>query len=239
MTKKLGIMQPYFLPYIGYFQLINMVDEYVLYDNIQFTKKGWIHRNRMLQNGEVEYFTLPLKKDSDYLDIVDRNLTDDWENEKIKILRKIEANYRKTPQFQQFFPFVKSIFDYKNKNLFDFIYNSIKMMNEYLEIKTPIIVSSELPSSIKDIKSQDKVLAICKARSATEYINSSGGIELYDINEFKKQNIELKFYKAKEIQYQQFNNIFAPYLSILDVCMFCDKENVFNYLNEYEFLINQ
>ena len=65
------------------------------------------------------------------------------------------------------------------------------MINEYLEIETPIIVSSELPSYIKDIKSQDKVLAICKERSATEYINSSGGIELYDISEFRKQNIEI------------------------------------------------
>lgn len=234
--KSLGIMQPYFLPYIGYFQLINAVDEYVLYDNIQFTKKGWIHRNRMLQNGQPAYFSLPIKKDSDYLDIVLRNLSDESAKEKGKILRKIEANYRKAPFFEEFFPVVKQILDHDDKNLFNFIYHSIKVVNEYLEIDTPIVISSTLPDTIKELKSQDKVLAICKERNADVYINSSGGMELYDVNVFDQQNVALRFYRTKDIQYGQFKNDFVPYLSILDVCMFNPKGRVIEMLNEYEFV---
>lgn len=234
--KKIGIMQPYFLPYIGYFQLMKMVDEFVLYDNIQFTKKGWIHRNRMLQNGKDEYFTLPLKKDSDYLDVAERVLSEDFKNEKIKLLRKIEANYRKAPHFEVFYPVVKNIFDFNNQNLFYFIHNSIKTMNDYLGITTPIVISSKLPGDLKILKAQDKVIAICKACNASNYINPSGGVELYNVASFKELDIELQFFKSKSIQYKQFDDEFVPFLSILDVCMFNDKQTISNYLNQYEFL---
>jgi len=75
---KIAIMQPYFFPYIGYFQLVNSVDEFVIYDNIQFTKKGWINRNRILVNQNEDYISLPLKKDSDYLNVNQRFLSDAW-----------------------------------------------------------------------------------------------------------------------------------------------------------------
>ena len=109
---KLGIMQPYFFPYIGYFQLINSVDTFVIYDNIQFTKKGWIHRNRFLQNGKDTMFTLPIKKDSDYLDIDQRFLSENFGPECDKLLRKIEGAYKKAPYFNDVFPIVKSIFTF-------------------------------------------------------------------------------------------------------------------------------
>lgn len=235
--KKLGIMQPYFLPYIGYFQLVNMVDEFVLYDNIQFTKKGWIHRNRVLQNGSAEYISLPLKKDSDYLDVAERFISDTFEQEKNKLLRKIESNYKKAPQFNVFFPIIESVFQCKDDNLFLFIFNSIKIINKYLEIDTPVIISSDLSKGLKSLKSQDKVIAICKERDADIYINSSGGLELYNIDDFKNEEIKLQFFKSKTIEYPQFNNDFVPFLSILDVCMFSSKKDIQNYLQEYELII--
>ena len=91
---KLAIMQPYIFPYIGYFQLINAVDKFVVYDNIKFTKKGWVNRNRILVNGKDEYITLPLKKDSDFLNILQRVLSDTFNEERNKILRKIKASYK-------------------------------------------------------------------------------------------------------------------------------------------------
>src|SRR4030042_5533275 len=96
---KIAIMQPYFLPYIGYFQLMNAVDEFVIYDNIEFSKKGWINRNRILVNGKDSYITIPLKKDSDYLDVRDRYLAETWSSEKIKMLKRIIGSYRKAPRF--------------------------------------------------------------------------------------------------------------------------------------------
>jgi len=234
--KTIGIMQPYFFPYIGYFQLINMVDEFILYDDVQFTKKGWFHRNRMLTNGKDEYFTLPLKKDSDFLDVNQRFLAEDFEVQKTKLLRKIEGNYKKSPFFEEFFPVVHDIFNYSNTNLFSYILNSIEILNRYLEITTPITTSSSLPKSIKNLRAQDKVIEINRVLGATVYINSSGGIELYNSGEFKKNGIDLKFYRSNYIKYPQYRNEFVPYLSILDMCMFNSKQHVQNYLNEFKLI---
>lgn len=232
--KAIGIMQPYFLPYIGYFQLINMVDEFVIYDNIEYTRKGWINRNRMLQNGKDEYFTLPLKKDSDYLHVNQRVLSDNFNKDKNRVLRKIEANYRKAPQFKTVFPIISEIFHCDSKNLFDYIYNSICSINSYLGINTKIIISSGLSVNTEEFKAQEKVLAICKELNAEKYINPIGGVELYDKEAFQEQGIELSFIESLPIEYKQFNNEFVPWLSILDVLMFNEKKKVQEYLNKYE-----
>ena len=141
---KLAIMQPYFFPYIGYFQLINAVDEFVIYDNIEFTKKGWINRNRILVNGKDEFITLPLKKDSDYLNVNQRFLSDTWSLDKKKILNKIVEYYRKAPQFDQVYPLVEKCFNSDETNLFSFIYNSINQILQYLSISTKISISSKI-----------------------------------------------------------------------------------------------
>ncbi|MDY0090959.1 MAG: WbqC family protein [Flavobacteriaceae bacterium] len=234
--KTIGIMQPYFLPYIGYFQLINMVDEFVLYDAIEFTKRGWIHRNRMLLNGSDEYFTLPLKKDSDYLCVNQRFLTENFQEFRAKLLRKIEQNYKKAPYFEAFFPYLLEILDYKETNLFDYIFNSIQVVNKYLGITTPIIISSSLPEEITQLKGQEKVLELCKQLKADIYINSSGGVALYQKEVFKQHNITLKFFRTDTIEYKQFNHPFVHFLSILDVVMFNSKEQILTYLNSYHFI---
>jgi hypothetical protein len=232
--KKIGVMQPYFLPYVGYFQLIYMVDEFVLYDNIEFTKKGWINRNRMLQNGKSEYFTLPLRKGSDYLDVSQRFLADTSEIELSKILRRITANYRKAPFFRDFYPVLEDVFLSKKKNLFEFIYQSIQSVLNYLDIETSIIVSSDLSNEISFLKKEKKVLEICKALNASSYINPSSGKDLYNKNEFKVENINLEFCKTKSIKYTQFKNDFIEHLSIIDVCMFNDKQTVKSFLKDFD-----
>lgn len=227
---KIAIMQPYFFPYIGYFQLIQNVDEFIVYDNIQFTKKGWINRNRILVNGNESYLTLPLKKDSDYIDIKDRYITEDWTLERKKIINKIKETYIKAPYFQTVFPLIEEIINFENKNLFQFIYNSLKQINNYLDIKTPLIVSSSIEIN-HSLKAEDKVIALCKARLANNYINPIGGIELYNKEIFKEEGLELQFLKTNNIIYPQFKNEFVPFLSIIDVMMFNNKENVLEYLN--------
>ena len=103
---KLAIMQPYFMPYIGYFQLINSVDKFIIYDNIQYTKKGWINRNRILVNGKDQLITLPIKKDSDYLDVIERELSESWDKDKNKMLNVIKSSYSKSPYFQEVFSLI-------------------------------------------------------------------------------------------------------------------------------------
>jgi len=232
MKKTIAIMQPYFFPYIGYFQLINSVDEFVIYDNIQYTKKGWINRNRILVNGKDQLITLPIKKNSDYLNVVERELSESWGKDKIKIINVIKSSYSKAPYFQETFELISKCLNNSEVNLFRFIYNSIVLINDYLEIKTPIVISSTIEAD-HTLKSQDKVLSLCKEQNTDIYINSIGGVELYDKEVFKQNNIELNFIKSNPIQYKQFNNEFVSWLSIIDVMMFNSKEQIKEYLNSY------
>ncbi len=223
-------MQPYLFPYIGYFQLMNAVDEFIVYDNIQFTKKGWINRNRILVNGTDSYITLPLKKDSDYLDVKDRYLSDDWKNESKKMLNRITECYRKAPYFESVFPLIEKSLLFDDNQLFNFIFNSLNLTKDFLDIKTSFVISSTIPIN-HQYKSTEKVIALCKNQNATTYINPIGGVELYNKEEFKKEGLELKFIKANEIIYPQFENDFIPYLSIIDVMMFLSKENIKKLIN--------
>ncbi|NGX84748.1 WbqC family protein [Aequorivita sp. KMM 9714] len=234
--KKIGIMQPYFLPYIGYFQLMEMVDEFVIYDNIEFSKASWIRRNRMLQNGKDAFFTLPIKKDSDFLDVDQRYLADNFDKEAGRLLRRIEANYSKAPYFNDFFPVVQEIIFCKERNLFDYILNSVYCIKDYLKIETPIKVFSKLGKDVHLLRAQDKVIGVCKALQATHYINSFGGKHLYDSESFQKENLQLLFFRTSQIEYSQFENDFIPFLSIMDVCMFNDVSQVREYLKHFEII---
>lgn len=226
-------MQPYFLPYIGYFQLINHVDKFVIYDEIQFTKKGWIHRNRMLMNNKDFMFSLSLKKDSNYLNIIDRQLSDNFKVDSLKLLSQIHNVYRKAEMFPQVFPLIEKILNYDDTNLFYFVKHSLEVVCDYLDIKTPLVVSSSLEYD-NTLKSQDKVIAICKAMSAYEYINPIGGTDLYDTKSFAAANIELSFIKPNDISYNQFQNEFIPFLSILDVIMFNSKEQIMSHISNFK-----
>ncbi len=216
-------MQPYFLPYIGYYQLIAAVDLFIVYDNIKYTKKGWINRNRMLQNGEDVMFTLPLKSDSDFLDVRERELSPGFNRE--KFLGQISGAYRRAPYFEQTFPLVERIVRCEEQNLFKFIHHSLVMTCEHLGISTEIRISSGIDID-HGLKGQDKVLALCKAVGADVYINAIGGAELYAKDEFSSNGIELKFIKSKPLEYRQFGNEFVPWLSIMDVMMFNSAEEI-------------
>ena len=214
---RLAIMQPYFFPYIGYFQLIAAVDMFIVYDNIKYTKKGWINRNRMLQNGKDVMFSLSLKSDSDYLDVRERELAVDFNCD--KLLNQFKGAYRRAPYFAQTYPLVEQIVWHEDANLFRYLHHSIVKSCEHLGIKTKIRISSDIAID-HDLKNQDKVLALCAAVGASTYVNAIGGVELYSKVAFQEKGIELKFIKSKRFEYTQFDNEFVPWLSIIDVMMF-------------------
>lgn len=232
MTKKIGIMQPYFLPYMGYWQLLNYVDEFVLYDNIQYTKKGWINRNRFLQNGSDALFSLPLKADSDFLPVTERELSETFDRE--KLIRQLREAYRKAPHFAENFPVIGEIINCPHNNLFDYIENSILKICDYLDITTPIVISSEIPIQHEALKAKDKVMALCHALGAPNYINPIGGLDLYDRASFQKDGINLSFMRSRVLNYKQFDHDFVPYLSIVDVLMFNSRDTTINFLKEYD-----
>lgn len=228
-------MQPYLFPYIGYWQLINAIDQFVVYDNIQFSKRGWFHRNNILLNGQKILFTVPLKKDSDVLNVSERFLADNAEKTVEKICAQIRDAYRKAPFFEEVYPQVEAILKYKEKNLFLYIFNSIKELCRLLGIDTPIIVSSTIDIN-HGLKSQEKVLAIAKAMNATGYLNPIGGTELYECSPFEANGVELMFLKSKLPEYRQYGELFIPYLSIIDVMMFNSKGQIRKMLDEYTIL---
>lgn len=227
---KVAIMQPYIFPYIGYFQLLNFVDQFVIYDNIQFTKKGWINRNRILSNGKDEYISIPLKKGSDYANIDQRFLSDDWANDKKKIFNKIKSNYEKAPYFKENFHIIEDCLNYESQNLFDFIFHSLQTFCSFFDINTKLLVSSQVTHN-SELKSAERVISICKSLEASQYINPIGGKELYDYNFFSQNGITLNFLEAYKKNYPQFNNEFVPYLSIIDMLFFLPKNQIKNMIN--------
>ncbi len=231
--RAVAIMQPYFLPYIGYWQLMRAVDAFVIYDDIEFTKKGWINRNRMLSNGRDEVFTLPLKKDSDFLDVRDRYLADSFIDERQRIFRRFEAAYRKAPQRESALELLQECLLFEERNLFKFIHHSVVEIGKWLGMQTPIVVSSSLGVD-RSLRGQDRVIATCKALGASRYFNPIGGLELYDRKVFAEQGIDLSFQKVKPYEYRQFGAPFVSNLSIIDVLMFNDRDAVERLLCEME-----
>jgi hypothetical protein len=233
---KVGIMQPYFLPYLGYFQLIAEVDAFVVYDNIQFSKKGYFHRNRFLQNNTDAYFSLSLKADSDYLDVNQRYLSEQWfSSDAEKLLRKIKELYKKAPYFEESLPIIENIVKYEEPNLFKFLHFSLETLKKHLDIKTPLIQSSRIDID-HSLKAEEKVLAICKNLNADNYTNPIGGLDLYQNAHFIEKGIELKFLKSGLPVYKQFSNNFIPGLSILDILMFNSVSEIQQMLQAFEFV---
>jgi len=224
-------MQPYFLPYLGYWQLLAAVDRFVVYDNIQYTKKGWINRNRFLRDCADAPFTLPLKKGSDFLAIKERWLADDFTP--ATLLNPFREAYRKAPYFDAVFPLIETIVTAAPRNLFDYLLHSLIVTAAYLEITTPIVVSSTVPIDHR-LKSGERVLAMCGALGAGRYLNTSGGRALYAPETFAAAGVDLKFIQARPVTYQQFGQSFVPALSILDVMMFNSPSAVRGLLGEYD-----
>lgn len=225
-------MQPYFFPYIGYWQLIKASDVFVVYDNIKFTKKGWIQRNRILNNEKDFLISLSIKNDSDHLDIRDRFLVEDFDKKAKKIYDEISCFYKRAPFFNETLSVIQKTLFFQDRNLFSFLLNSIKEVLFYLNIDTKLAVSSTLEINHK-LKNKDKVIAICKFLDSSEYINLSGGKDLYCQKEFRDVGIKLEFMKNKNVKYNQFSKEFVPNLSIIDAMMFNSVEDINKMLDEY------
>lgn len=228
---KLGIMQPYFFPYIGYWQLINAVDQYVIYDDVNFIKGGWVNRNKILIKDEGRYFNLLLHKASPNKLIKEIEILDD-KTARRKLLDTLKLNYSKAPYFNDAYPIIKKILDYEATNLAQFLINQIHILSKYLYIETEILISSQIPKDNK-LKNEKKVLSICRILGADVYLNAIGGKELYVKEHFRSYGVELQFLKSKKIIYNQFGPDFIENLSIIDVIMFNSAEKVRDMLEDY------
>lgn len=220
-------MQPYFLPYLGYFQLMAAVDAFVVYDDVKYTKKGWINRNRLLQNGKDAVFTLPLEAAPDSLDVRDRSISDDFDRR--HLIERVRHAYRGAPFFDAAFDVFQRIVLHPERNLFAFLYHSLVETSAYLGIGAKLIVSSEIGVA-RSLRGEERVIATCLATGASLYVNPIGGRALYSRERFAERGIELRFLRPAEIEYRQFGSDFVPRLSILDAMMFNSRERIANLL---------
>lgn len=228
----IAIMQPYFLPYIGYLQLIKAVDKFILYDDVAFINRGWINRNRLLMNGKDHLFTIPLKDASQNKRIRDVELGDDpkWRS---KLLKTIEQAYRKAPFYTTVYPLLEKVVNLEARTIAELIAGGLPLLTDYLGIKTELVPSSTVYEN-EDLKAQERILDICRREKASRYINPIGGQELYDRQRFADAGIELFFIQSKRLEYPQFKNEFVPWLSIADILMFNDVPVVHQLLDAYE-----
>jgi hypothetical protein len=231
---KLAIMQPYFFPYIGYFQLINAVDKFIIYDDVNYINRGWINRNNILVNGAAHLIQVPLVGASQNKLINEIVIVQDtkWKN---KLLRTIQQSYAKAPFFKPIFELIESTINKDETNIAVFNVNGVKSVCDYMGIKTEIVPNSEGYNN-KHLKGQERILDICARENAQTYINPTGGMELYDMPMFSHRNINLQFLKPMHIAYKQYNSDFIPWLSIIDLMMFLEKEELNNHLNQYELI---
>lgn len=231
---KVAVMQPYFFPYLGYFQMFGAVDKFVLLDDVNFIMRGYINRNSILVNGAAHKFSIPLEKASQNK-LINETKLNFPEKEKQSFLKMIECAYKKAPYYGRFYPVLADIINYPQNDLTLFLKYAFEKIKQYLALDTEILISSEIEKD-NSLRAQDRIIAINKALGATTYINAIGGQELYNAADFKKENIELKFIQMDKIEYKQFKNNFVANLSMIDVLMFNSPQETKVLLNQYKLI---
>jgi len=226
-----GIMQPYFMPYLGYFALINYVDEFILFDTPQFIRHGWIERNKVLKpDGDTMYIKVPLNKHARKTPInevsINNNLN--WQS---KIIAQLGHYKKKAPFYNQLMALLESLFNKEYTSIVSLNYDALHIVMQYLEIETPIKVWSEMNIKIGQVVAPDEwALQIAKAIDAKTYVNPPGGKAFFDKSKYDQSNINLKFLEYLPQKYNQFGNTFVSHLSIIDLLMFCSVGEIKNML---------
>ena len=208
--------QPYFFPYIGFWQLVNAADLFLIGDNYNFIKHGWIQRNRILVCSKPFFWGLEVKHISSFKKINETEFTDFNVSQK---LNTIYYAYCRAPQFDAGYALVKEILNYPERNVAEFLFHSIKAVCQYLGINTKFVKSSEITGN-DNFKREYRIYDFCQRLGGDTYINAVGGQDLYHFEDFEKHGVSLKFIHPNIRPYKQFSNEFVPGLSILDVIMF-------------------
>ena len=230
---KLAIMQPYLFPHIGYFQLMHAADRFVVADDVQFIKQGWINRNRLLINGSAAYFTVPLKRHAASALIREVEIDDGpgrrW---RTTLLKTIANFYRRTPSFDAVYPMVERVIGGPFTTIADMARASLREVCGHFGVQTSIVDSSAAYRNAH-LKGQDRVIDTCRAEGATDYVNAPGGRALYSREAFFAHGIRLHFICSDPIEYPQFKPPFVPSLSVIDVLMFNSQSDARDLLTRY------
>ncbi|MFN0186053.1 MAG: WbqC family protein [Aquabacterium sp.] len=231
---RLAIMQPYFLPYIGYWQLMHAVDRFILYDDVQYIQRGWVNRNRILVNGHEVMLTVPLQAGSRRGQITSRQLSDEtpW---RAKLVQTVSEAYRRQPGHAEVMPSLQTWLGDGATGVADYLSHLITGMAGLLGLPCEIVRSSERHASTQDLKGQERILEICRREGAMTYVNPPGGMALYREAAFAAQGCNLRFLVPQQVPYaQRAASAFVPWLSIVDVLMACGVAGTRAMLNRYD-----
>lgn len=232
-----SMMQPYFFPYIGYFQLIANADVFVFLDDVQYIKRGWVNRNRILKEGMPDWFILPVLQAPHEYPINQRVYQLTKPNLRY-LARRIEATYAKAPQFPEVFPLLQRVLGFDDANVARFNINSLEQTARFIGLDTKFITSSELVST-NDLKGEKRVIDLCRRLGTLRYINPIGGISLYHTDHFRAAGMDLAFLESIPPPYSQFGREPVPSLSIIDVMMFNDVDAIRNMLPAFRLHFTQ
>ncbi len=233
---KLAIMQPYFMPYIGYFQLINAVDKFIFYDDVTFIKQGWINRNQILINNQAKMFSIPLNNASSHVLIKDVLISESaYQKWKKSFLNSILYSYKKAKNYSKINTLIEKILEKRPETISELAIKSVIAVAQYLDLKTEFGICSDIYTNTY-LSGQNRVLDICRNEKAKTYINPIGGMELYSKKVFHEKNIELFFIQTHKSVYTQFSEDFIPFLSIIDVLMFNDIDDIHKQLDNFTLL---
>ncbi len=228
---RLAIMQPYYFPYLGYFQLMAAVDAFVILDDVQFIKHGWIHRNQILLDGAAKPIHMTIDHMSQHRKINEHDRRDDKANDRYQ-LRLLEHAYKKAPFYGNVMPLVTRLIRDDERNVAVYLGKQLTEIRNYLGLDTPLLYASSLAND-KTLKCGDLVLDLCHHLGADHYINAIGGRALYDKDRFDRDGVRLDFIEMGPVTYRQFGNTFVPNLSIIDVLMFNSRRDVRQLLDAY------
>ena len=231
---RIAIMQPYFFPYLGYFQLIHAVDAFVFLDDVAFIKKGWINRNRLAFNGKITWFTVPLSGQSQHTLIRDirvaRKELLPWQR---KFIRSLWHFYGKSPFYQTTAQLVEEVLSHESESMADLAKAAIAACCRLLGITSRLIDSSSAFPA-RGLCGEERLVDLCKQAGATEYVNPSGGITLYTKETFARHGIGLHFLCSNGIEYQAGGVRHGMEFSILDALMWYGPERLAgNLLRQY------
>ena len=233
IRMKIGLMQPYLFPHLGYFQLISACDKFVIHDDVQYIRQGWINRYNIIVHKRKFLFVFSVKHDDYSKNINERFYMETFNVESKKLLRNISQSYSKAPFYADVQPLLGDVFGNPERNVALFNISSLRKICRYLSIDTEIIISSDLAFD-KSLTKEARVIEINKLLRGNHYINPIGGLDLYSKERFLGNGIELSFLKSILNPYQQSIAEFLPGLSIIDVIMNCSKDRIFEMLRDFE-----
>lgn len=222
VKKIIVAMQPYFFPYEGYFQLLASGDEIVFLDDVQFTRKGWINRNRIARDEEL-HIKIPVVANSRSALINEMKISPSFNRG--QLMKQLEHTYSKAGNYGQVMSILTEIITNDDDNLCNWLRYSLDQINSYLGISARVMYSSEI-DPIQITRGSERIINLCKARNATSYVNLSGGRELYQPEDFVSSGISLSFLKSNLSFYSRQPQKFIPSLSIIDLMMHIEKEEL-------------